>query len=159
MKDKVYKTVIKPTMTYINIWSGVGRPERKTRTAYRQGCPIEIPKNPEISGSSRKSSLGAEPKRLPRVESGGGGGSSRTEYEQIFVQRIMGKTRKDHVRNQVIQEDANVYQMTTFLRQKMLKWYGHIRRREEDNLSRKNDGHGCTVEEKKKKTKNFYLAK
>ena len=27
--------------------------------------------------------------------------------------------------------------MSTFLRQKRLNWYGHIRRREEDNLSRK----------------------
>ena len=28
-------------------------------TWYTQGCPIGIPKNPEISGSSRKSLLGA----------------------------------------------------------------------------------------------------
>ena len=46
---------------------------------------------------------------------------------------IRGKTRKDHVRNQVIQEDAKVCQMSTFLRQKRL----HVKRREEDNLSRK----------------------
>ena len=50
---------------------------------------------------------------------------------------IRGKTRKDHVRNQIIQEDAKVCQMSTFLRQKRLNLYGHIRRREEDNLSRK----------------------
>ena len=50
---------------------------------------------------------------------------------------IRGKTRKDHVRNQSIQEDAKVCQMSTFLRQKRLNLYGHIRRREEDNLSRK----------------------
>ena len=49
----------------------------------------------------------------------------------------MGKTRKDHVRNQIIQEDAKVCQMSTVLRQKRLNWYGHIRRREEDNISRK----------------------
>ena len=30
---------------------------------------------------------------------------------------IRGKTRKDHVRNQIIQEDAKVCQMSTFLRQ------------------------------------------
>ena len=56
--------------------------------AYKQnqGCPIGIPKNPEISGSSRKSSLGAAeevhsaPKRFTRrarnaasLKSGGGG--------------------------------------------------------------------------------------
>ena len=49
----------------------------------------------------------------------------------------MGKIRKDHVKNQIIQEDAKVCQMSTFLRQKRLNWYGHIKRREEDNLSRK----------------------
>ena len=51
---------------------------------------------------------------------------------------IRGKTRKDHVRNHIIQEDAKVCQMSTFLRQKRLNLYGHIRRREEDNLSRQN---------------------
>ena len=50
---------------------------------------------------------------------------------------LMGKTRKDHVRNQVTHEDAKVCQIPTFLTQKRLNWYGHIRRREEDDLSRK----------------------
>ena len=50
---------------------------------------------------------------------------------------IRGKTRKDHVRNQIIQEDAKVCQLSTFLIQKRLNWDGHIRRREEDNISRK----------------------
>ena len=50
---------------------------------------------------------------------------------------IRGKTRKDHVRNQIIQEDSKVCQMSTLLRRKRLNWYGHISRREEDNLSRK----------------------
>ena len=45
------------------------------------------------------------------------------------------KTRKDHVRNQITQEDAKVCQMQTFLRQKRINWYENIRRREEDNLS------------------------
>ena len=50
---------------------------------------------------------------------------------------IRGKSRKDHVRTQVIQDNAKVCQMSTFLRQKRLNLHGHIRRREEDNLSRK----------------------
>ena len=57
--------------------------------------------------------------------------------EMRMLRSIRGKTRKDHVRNQIIQEDAKVCQMSTFLRQKRLNWYGHIRRREEDNLSRR----------------------
>ena len=63
------------------------------------------------------------------------------ERQQItcsgMLRWIRGKTRKDHVRNQVIQEDAKVCQMSTLLIQKILNWHGHIRRREEDNLSRK----------------------
>ena len=55
--------------------------------------------------------------------------------EMRMLRWIRGKTRKDHVRNQIIQEDAKVCQMSTFL-QKRLNLYGHIRRREEDNLSR-----------------------
>ena len=50
---------------------------------------------------------------------------------------LLCKTRKDHVSNQVIEEEAKVCQMPTFLRQKRLNWYGHIRRREEDKPSRK----------------------
>ena len=37
-----------------------------------QGCLIGIPKNPKISGSSRKSPLGA--REMPRVSSRGGEG-------------------------------------------------------------------------------------
>ena len=60
----------------------------------KQGCPTGIPKNPEISGSSRRCSLGAAEKvhsaRAKYRESKfGGGGSSRIQYEQIrrFVQK------------------------------------------------------------------------
>ena len=60
--------------------------------------------------------------------------------EMRMLRWIRGKTRKDHVRNQIIQEDAKLCQMSTFLRQKRLNWYGHVKRREEDNLSRKMRG-------------------
>ena len=56
--------------------------------------------------------------------------------EMGMLRWIRGKSRKDHVRNPIIQEDAKVCQMSTFLRQKRLDWYGHIRIREEDKLSR-----------------------
>ena len=51
--------------------------------------------------------------------------------EMRMLRWIRGKTRK------AIQEDAKVCQRSTFLRQKRLHWYGHVKRREEDNLSRK----------------------
>ena len=64
----------------------------------KQGCPIGIPKNPDISGSNRKSSLGAaeeihsarakypESKVGGGGDGGGGGGSSRTRR---FVNKIV----------------------------------------------------------------------
>ena len=92
LKDKVYKTVIKPTMTYgAECWAVRKKDDNRLHVA-----------------------------------------------EMRMLRWIRGKTRKDHVRNQSIQEDAKVCQMSTFLRQKRLNLYGHIRRREEeDNLSRK----------------------
>ena len=56
--------------------------------------------------------------------------------EMRMLRWINGKTRKDHVINQIIQEDAKVCQMSTFLRQKRLHWYRHVKRRDEDNISR-----------------------
>ena len=90
LKDKVYKTVIKPTMTYgAECWAVRKKDENRLHVA-----------------------------------------------EMRMLRWIRGKTRKDHVRNQIIQEDAKVCQMSTFLTQKRLNLYGHIRRTEEDNLSR-----------------------
>ena len=89
LKDKVYKTVIKPTMTCgAECWEVRKKDENRLHVA-----------------------------------------------EMRMLRWIRGKTRKDHVRNQIIPEDAKVCQMSTFLRQKRLNLYGHIRRREEDNLS------------------------
>ena len=45
--------------------------------------------------------------------------------EMRMLRWIRGKTR-----NQIIQEDAKVCQMSTFLGQKRLNWYGHIKRRQ-----------------------------
>ena len=91
LKDKVYKTVIKPTMTYgAECWAVRKKDENRLHVA-----------------------------------------------EMRMLRWIRGKTRKDRVRNQRIQEDANVCQMSTFLRQKRLHWYRHVKRSETDNLSRK----------------------
>ena len=91
LKDKVYKTVIKPTMIYgAECWAVRKKDENRLHVA-----------------------------------------------EMRMLRWIRGKTRKDHVRNQIIPEDAKMCQMSTFLRQKRLNLYRHIRRREEDNLSRK----------------------
>ena len=92
LKDKVYKTVIKPTM------------------AYGAECWWVRKKDENI---------------ILQVA------------EMRILRWIRGKTRKDHVRNQVIQEAAKICQMSTFLKQTRLNWYGHTNRREKHNLSRK----------------------
>ena len=74
LKDKVYRTVIKRTMTHgAECWAVRKKDENRLHVA-----------------------------------------------EMRMLRWIRGKTRKDHVRSQIIQEDANVCQMSTFLRQKRL---------------------------------------
>ena len=67
--------------------------------------------------------------------------------EMRMLRWIRGKTRKDHVRNQIIQEDAKVCQMSTFLRQKRLHWT--CQEKKSRQPIKKSDGHGRTGEEKK----------
>ena len=48
-----------------------------------------------------------------------------------------GKTRLDHVRNVDIWKEAHVYPMSELLRENRLRWYGHVRRRDKDDATRK----------------------
>ena len=103
LKDKVYKTVIKPTMTYgAECWAIGKQDENRLHVA-----------------------------------------------EMRMLRWIRGKTRKDHVRNQSIQEDAKVCQMSTFLRQKQLKFIRTYQKKRRRQHIKKNYGHGRTWEEKK----------
>ncbi len=103
LKDKVYKTVIKPTMTYgAECWAVRKKDEIRLHVA-----------------------------------------------ELRMLRWIRGNTRKDHVRNQIIQEDAknvpnvNIPETETI---KFVRTYQEKRRRQ---LIKKNNGHGRTGEEKK----------
>ena len=70
LKDKVYKTVIKPTMTYgAECWAVRKKDENRLHVA-----------------------------------------------DMMMLRWIRGKTRKDHVRNKTIQEDAKMCHMSTFHR-------------------------------------------
>ena len=103
LKDKVYKTVIKPTMTYgAECWAVRKKDENRLH-----------------------------------------------EAEKRMLRWIRGKTRNDHVRNQVIQENTKLCKMSTFLRQKKIKlvWTHQEKRRRQ--YLKTNDGHGRTGEEKK----------
>ena len=72
LNDKVYKMVIKPTMTYgTECWAVRKKDENRVHVA-----------------------------------------------EMRMLRWIRDNTRKDHVRNQTIQENANVCQMSTFLGKK-----------------------------------------
>ena len=48
-----------------------------------------------------------------------------------------GKTRLDHVRNIDFWKEAHVYPMAEFLREKRLRWFGHVQRRGKDDATRK----------------------
>ena len=47
------------------------------------------------------------------------------------------KTRLDHVRNVDIWKEAQMYPMAELLREKSLRWFGHLQRRDKDNATRK----------------------
>ena len=90
LKDKMYKTAIKPTMTYgAECWAVRKKDENRLHVA-----------------------------------------------EIRMLRWIWGKTRKDHVRNQIIQEDAKVCQMSTFLKQTIVL-ARTCQEKRRSNLSRK----------------------
>ena len=49
---------------------------------------------------------------------------------------IQGKTRKDHIRNVTIREEAHIKPINTFLMKKRLSWFGHVQRRDDDNVAK-----------------------
>ena len=48
----------------------------------------------------------------------------------------IGKMRLDHVRNVDIWKEAHMYPMAEFLREKRLRWFGHVQRRHKDEATR-----------------------
>ena len=91
LKDKVYKTAIKPAMVYgAECWAVRKKEERKLHTT-----------------------------------------------EMRMLRWARGKTRLDHVRNVDIWKEARMYPMAEFLREKRLRWFGHVQRRDKDDATRK----------------------
>ena len=56
--------------------------------------------------------------------------------ETRMLRWTRGKTRLDNVRNVDIWK-ARMYPMAEFLREKRLRWYGHVQRRDKDDATRK----------------------
>ena len=91
LKDKVYKTAIKPAMVYgAECWAVRKKEKRKLHT-----------------------------------------------NEMRMLRWARGKTRLDHVRNVDIWKEAHMYPMAEFLREKRLRWFGHVQRRDKDDATRK----------------------
>ena len=57
--------------------------------------------------------------------------------EMRMLRWARGKTRLDHVRNVDIWKEARMYPMAKFLREKRLRWFGHVQRRNKDDATRK----------------------
>ena len=90
LKDKVYKTAIKPAMVYgAECWAVRKKEERKLHTT-----------------------------------------------EMRMLRWARGKTRLDHVRNVDIWKEAHMYPMAEFLREKRLRWFGCVQRRDKDDATR-----------------------
>ena len=57
--------------------------------------------------------------------------------EMRMLRWARGKTRLDHVRNVDIWNEAHMYPMAEFLREKRLRWFEHVQRRDKDDATRK----------------------
>jgi hypothetical protein len=60
-----------------------------------------------------------------------------TAMEMKFLRRIVGKTRRDKIRNSVIREELNEESIIERIEKKQLKWYGHVQRMEETRLTKR----------------------
>ena len=57
--------------------------------------------------------------------------------EMRMLRWARGTTRLDHVRNVDIWNEAHMYPMAEFLREKRLRWFGHVQRRDKDDATRR----------------------
>ena len=91
LKDKIYKTIVKPAMIYgSECWAVQKNDTQKLHTT-----------------------------------------------EMRMLRWARGKTKKDHIKNEDIWREANVEPMTTFLRKKRLRLYGHVLRKEGEDTTKK----------------------
>ena len=59
---------------------------------------------------------------------------NKTEIRMLWW--IQGVSLRDHIRNEEIREAATVQPIATHLMQKRLRWYGHVRRRNDSHITR-----------------------
>ena len=57
--------------------------------------------------------------------------------EMKMLRFAMGVTRKDKIRNEYIRSTVKVEQLEMNMREGRLKWYGHVKRRDQEYVGRK----------------------
>ena len=57
--------------------------------------------------------------------------------ELKMVRWALGATRKDKIKNKYVRGTTNIAKMGEKLRNARLRWYGHIKRREEDYVGKR----------------------
>ena len=62
---------------------------------------------------------------------------NRPQLKCALLRWARGKPGLDHVRNVDIWKEAHMYPMAEFLREKRLRWFGHVQRRDKDEATRK----------------------
>ena len=53
-----------------------------------------------------------------------------------LISKLILLSRKYHIRNVTIREKAHIKPINTFLMKKRLSWFGHVQRRDEDNIAK-----------------------
>ena len=56
--------------------------------------------------------------------------------EMRMLRCIQGASLREHIRSEEIREAATVQPITTHLMQKRVRWYGHVRRRDDSHMTK-----------------------
>ena len=76
------------------------------------------------------------------------------EVAELKIMRwVMGVTRKDKIRNEYVRETAKIAKLGNKLRNPRLRWYGYVKKREEDYVGKRDDGDGGARQKEKRKAK------
>ena len=59
-----------------------------------------------------------------------------SKTEMRMMRWIQCVSLRDHIRNEEIRKAATVHQITKHLMQKRLRWYGHVRPRDDSHMTR-----------------------
>ena len=80
------------------------------------------------------------------------------EVDQIegMLRWTRGEITKDHIKNEVIWREANIEPVTTVLRKKRRRWYGHVLRKDGE-YHQEDVKHASAEQNKKRRPKKIWL--